>query len=99
MGLGKQNRLNRLFAHPSRRLCSVAVDHFIGYQEGLPAGLRDLPAAIDAIVAGRRAHRAAIWPTIFAVNNEVCTTSGSNRRIYARTRFTASGQFRDADAE
>jgi class I fructose-bisphosphate aldolase len=30
----------------------VAVDHFIGYQEGLPVGLADLPAALAAIVAG-----------------------------------------------
>jgi class I fructose-bisphosphate aldolase len=53
VGLGKQIRLNRLFGHPSGRLCSVAVDHFVGYQEGLPEGLRDLPATLKAIVAGR----------------------------------------------
>jgi class I fructose-bisphosphate aldolase len=52
MGLGKRIRLNRLFAHSSGRLCSVAVDHFIGYQDGLPQGLRDVPAALEAIVAG-----------------------------------------------
>ena len=52
MGLGKQVRLNRLFSHPSGRFSSVAVDHFIGYQDGLPAGLRDMPAALAAIVAG-----------------------------------------------
>src|ERR1043166_322498 len=51
MNLGKQIRFNRLFAHPSGRLCSVAVDHFIGYQAGLPDGLRDLPSALRAIVA------------------------------------------------
>ena len=51
--LGKQVRLNRLFSDPSGRLCSVAVDHFIGYQDGLPEGLRNLPAAIEAVVAGR----------------------------------------------
>ena len=53
MSLGKTIRMNRLFADPSGRLCSIAVDHFIGYQKGLPAGLRDLPAAIKAIVAGK----------------------------------------------
>jgi fructose-bisphosphate aldolase, class I len=53
VGLGKQIRLNRLFSHPSGRLCSVAVDHFVGYQEALPEGLRDLPAALAALVAGR----------------------------------------------
>jgi len=52
MGLGKSIRLNRLFSHPSRRLCSVAVDHFLGYHEGLPPGLRDLAATLDAITAG-----------------------------------------------
>jgi len=52
MGLGKSIRLNRLFSHPSGRLCSVAIDHFVGYQEGLPDGLRDLPATLKALVAG-----------------------------------------------
>ena len=36
MNIGKRIRLNRIFAHPSGRLCSVAVDHFIGYGQGLP---------------------------------------------------------------
>ena len=53
MGLGKQVRLNRIFSHPSGRLCSVAIDHFIGYQEGMPAGLYDLPKTLAALVAGR----------------------------------------------
>lgn len=51
MNLGKLVRLNRLFAHPSNRLCSVAVDHFIGYQQGLPAGLRQIQPTLAAIVA------------------------------------------------
>jgi class I fructose-bisphosphate aldolase len=53
MGLGKEIRLKRLFAHSSGRLCSIAVDHFVGYQEGMPEGLRDLPATLAKIVAGR----------------------------------------------
>jgi len=53
MNTGKLVRLNRIFAHASGRLCSVAVDHFMGYQTGLPAGLRDVPAAIRALVKGR----------------------------------------------
>lgn len=53
MGLGKQIRLNRLFGHESGRLCSIAVDHFMNYQQGLPVGLRDLRTTIEAIVAGR----------------------------------------------
>jgi fructose-bisphosphate aldolase, class I len=52
VSLGKTTRLTRLFHHPSGRFCSIAVDHFIGYQEGLPAGLRDLAATIAAVVAG-----------------------------------------------
>lgn len=53
MSIGKELRLGRLFAHPSGRLCSVAADHFIGYQDSLPQGLRDLPRTIAAIVEGQ----------------------------------------------
>lgn len=53
MGLGKQIRLNRLFAHPSGRLCSVAVDHFVGYAGKMHPGLMNLPKAIAEVVAGR----------------------------------------------
>jgi len=53
MDLAKRIRLNRLFAHPSRRLCSVAVDHFVGYQKGLPEGLVNLPEAIRKLVEGK----------------------------------------------
>jgi class I fructose-bisphosphate aldolase len=53
MNIGKQIRLNRIFAHPSGRLCSVAVDHFIGYGPLLPGGgLSNLPAALARIAAG-----------------------------------------------
>lgn len=52
MNVGKKTRLNRIFGHPSGRLCSVAVDHFIGYQKGLPKGLTDLPKALAQLVAG-----------------------------------------------
>jgi fructose-bisphosphate aldolase, class I len=53
MDLAKLVRLNRIFSHPSQRLCSVAVDHFIGYQKGLPRGLENLPEALKKIAAGR----------------------------------------------
>lgn len=53
MDLAKQIRLNRIFSHPSGRLCSVAVDHFIGYQKGLPKGLINVPKAIRQLVAGQ----------------------------------------------
>ena len=53
MNTGKLVRLNRLFAHPLRRFCSVAVDHFIGYGAGLPPGLRHIGPTLESVVAGR----------------------------------------------
>ncbi|MGA2977238.1 MAG: aldolase [Spirochaetia bacterium] len=53
MNTGKLVRLNRLFAHASGRLCSVALDHFMIYQHGLPAGLKDLSTTLKAVVKGR----------------------------------------------
>jgi len=53
MNIGKQIRLNRIFSHPSGRLCSVAVDHFIGYGKLSPGGgLSNLPAALAKVAAG-----------------------------------------------
>jgi class I fructose-bisphosphate aldolase len=53
MNVGRLVRLNRIFSHSSGRLCSVAVDHFIGYGHGLPDGLRRIQPTLAAIVAGR----------------------------------------------
>lgn len=53
MNIGKITRLNRLFGHASGRLCSVAVDHFIGYGEGIPPGLSRIASTLAAIVAGQ----------------------------------------------
>ncbi|MCC6124230.1 MAG: aldolase [Pirellulales bacterium] len=53
MNLGKLVRMNRIFSHPSGRLCSVAADHFFGYGEGLPPGLRHIKSTLQALVAGR----------------------------------------------
>lgn len=53
MALGKLVRLNRIFAHPSCRLCSVAVDHLVAYQHGLPPGLRNVPETIKTLVQGK----------------------------------------------
>ena len=53
MNIGKRVRLNRIFSHPSGRLCSVAIDHFIGYGKLMPGGgLSNLPDALKKIVAG-----------------------------------------------
>lgn len=69
MGLGKRIRLNRIFGHPSGRLCSVAVDHLVAYQTGLPEGLRDVPETIAALAAGRpdaitmyKGMAQSVWP-------------------------------------
>ena len=70
MTVGKKVRLNRLFSHPSGRLCSVAVDHFIGYDsENLPAPLRDIAGTLEQIVAGapdavtmHRGIAQSVWP-------------------------------------
>lgn len=53
MTIGKRIRLKRLFSHASGRLCSVAVDHFIGYGDALPEGLRRMRETLAAVVAGR----------------------------------------------
>lgn len=53
MNIGKQIRLNRIFAHASGNICSVAVDHFIAYGQGLPSGLRHIQATLAAIVEAR----------------------------------------------
>jgi class I fructose-bisphosphate aldolase len=54
MNIGKHIRLNRIFAHSSGRLCSVAVDHFVGYGKlTAGGGLSNLSAALAKIAAGR----------------------------------------------
>jgi class I fructose-bisphosphate aldolase len=53
MDLAKRTRLNRIFAHPSKRLCSVAVDHLVGYQKGLPHGLHNVPETLRQVAAGK----------------------------------------------
>src|SRR5580704_12538123 len=54
MNIGKLIRLNRIFSHPSGRLCSVAVDHFIGYGKlAQGGGLANLPEALARIAPGR----------------------------------------------
>ena len=53
MDLAKRIRLNRIFGHPSKRLCSVAVDHLVGYQKGLPQGLRNVPETLRKLAEGK----------------------------------------------
>ncbi len=68
MGLGKQIRLSRIFANHSGNLCSVAIDHYIGYQAGIPAGLLNLRNTLAAVMAGppdavtmHKGTAAALW--------------------------------------
>ncbi len=53
MNTGKLVRLGRLFSHPSGRMCSVAVDHYIVYGAGLPEGLRAFRRTVSSIVEAR----------------------------------------------
>jgi class I fructose-bisphosphate aldolase len=53
MNIGKLTRMNRIFGHPSGRLCSIAVDHFIAYGERLPGGLRTIQSTMASIIAAR----------------------------------------------
>jgi len=50
MSLGKRIRLNRIFSHATGRLCSVAVDHYVGYGIGLPDGLKDMGALFRQLI-------------------------------------------------
>ncbi len=53
MSLGKAIRLRRIFSHPSGRLLSVAVDHFVGYPQTMTGGLHNLPGTLADVVAAR----------------------------------------------
>ena len=53
MNTGKLVRMNRIFSHPTGRICTIAVDHLIGYSMSLPAGLRSIRETLAAIVAAR----------------------------------------------
>jgi fructose-bisphosphate aldolase, class I len=53
MNIGKLIRLNRLFSHPTGRICSVAVDHFLGYDHGMPPGLRHIAKTLAAVASAR----------------------------------------------
>ena len=49
-GLGTKVRLNRIFSHPTGRLFSIAIDHFVGYERTLQDGLADLPRTISELM-------------------------------------------------
>ncbi|NCO32509.1 MAG: hypothetical protein AUJ92_17930 [Armatimonadetes bacterium CG2_30_59_28] len=56
MSIGKQVRLNRLFSHPSGKLCSIAIDHFFNYADdtsGMPEPLRHISRTLAEVAEGR----------------------------------------------
>lgn len=53
MGLGKQVRLSRIFSHPTGRLCSIAIDHYMVYNLGLPPGLAHMKHTLATIMAAQ----------------------------------------------
>jgi len=53
VSLGKRVRLNRIFSHHTGRLCSAAIDHFMVYADGFPAGLKHIEKTLAAIMAAR----------------------------------------------
>lgn len=69
VSLGKSIRLKRIFSHPSGRLCSVAVDHLLGYSlKGPPEIMRIVPT-LAAVMEGRpdsitmhRGVATSLWP-------------------------------------
>ena len=68
MNTGKLVRINRIFSHPSGRLCSVAVDHFLGYSLGLPPGLRHMAKTLAAVASAhpdsvtmQKGFAASLW--------------------------------------
>lgn len=94
MSLGKQIRLKRIFSHPSGRLCSVAVDHLLGYSESLPNGLLHLPKTLQAIMDGQpdaiTAHKgvaASLWPRYAGQTALIIQSSGIRPDDVAMEQF------------
>ncbi len=94
MGLGKQIRLSRIFANPSGNLCSVAIDHYIGYQAGIPAGLQNLRTTLAAVMDGppdavtmHKGTAAALWGPYAGLVPLIVQSS------FVRTDDTAIEQF------
>jgi class I fructose-bisphosphate aldolase len=53
LNTGKLARLNRIFSHSSGRICTVAVDHLVGFSGNLPMGLRRIQPTLASIVSAR----------------------------------------------
>jgi fructose-bisphosphate aldolase, class I len=94
MNTGKLVRMNRIFSHPSGRLCSVAVDHLMGYGAGLPAGLRHIGTTLAAVVAARpdavtmhKGIAASAWPPYAGRLPMIIQSTGARPDDSAREQF------------
>jgi fructose-bisphosphate aldolase, class I len=94
MNVGKLVRMNRIFSHPSGRLCSVAVDHLMGYGAGLPAGLRHIKTTLAALVAAQpdavtmhKGIAASAWSPYAGKLPLIIQTTGARPDDSAREQF------------
>jgi fructose-bisphosphate aldolase, class I len=94
MNTGKLVRMNRIFSHPSGRLCSVAVDHLLGYGAGLPAGLRHIKSTLAAVVAAEpdavtmhKGIAASAWQPYAGRLPMIIQTTGARPDDTAREQF------------
>ncbi len=94
MNTGKLVRMNRIFSHPSGRLCSVAVDHLLGYGAGLPPGLRHIKLTLAAVVAARpdavtmhKGIAAAAWQPYAGRLPLIIQSTGARADDSAREQF------------
>ena len=107
MSLGKQIRLKRLFSHPSGHLASIAIDHFTGYNVGLPPGLREIEQTLESVIAGEpdavTMHRGiakALWHKYAGKTPFILQSSGVRPDDTAQEQFTTieDAVFMGADA-
>jgi class I fructose-bisphosphate aldolase len=95
MNLGKTIRLKRIFAHPSGRFCSIAIDHLLGYGQDMPAGLLHIRPTLAQIMAARpdavtmhKGIAASLWGSYagqvpLIIQGTGATADGSARETFA----------------
>lgn len=83
MGLGKQIRIQRIFSHPSGNLCSIAIDHFMLYNLGLPPGIRRIKDTLRAVMSAlpdavtmHKGIASAVWEPYAGKAALIVQTSG-----------------------
>ncbi|MGE5602659.1 MAG: aldolase, partial [Nitrososphaerales archaeon] len=94
MYLGKTIRLKRIFAHPSGRFCSVAVDHLLGYGQDMPPGLLHIRPTLAANMDGKpdavtmhKGIAASLWPPFAGQVPLIIQASGIKTDDTAREVF------------